>query len=404
MPLTASHGPQSRAPVFHGTRRVRGLYQRQLASGQTIYEARLGKEDRRVRLDATTKTEAIAELEALRTDRRRGVPAIQTGRGVVTVAEVAGEYVEHLEARVGHRDPARRFSPRTVALYRQRLRDLVLPSIGGRRVDLVDVQDLRRMVDRLGQAYAPGTVTSALNITSGLLRYAVKQGYTVRNVVRDLDRDDRPGSRRQTEPRYLDADQVEHLLAALGDTFRPIAATCGYAGLRISEALGLRWADVDFDAGTLRVEQQLDDDLTTRPETKSAASTATVGMVPALERELRAWRQRQAAGELRHGGSRAELVFTTMRGRPQSRRNALRAVHHAGTQAGLNVPGAPRVGLHDLRHSLIGLGLAGGLTIAEVAELARHANAGVTATMYAGLSETGRAGVTRRLVESGFGG
>lgn len=45
-----------------------------------------------------------------------------------------------------------------------------------------------------------------------------------------------------------------------------------------------------------------------------------------------------------------------------------------------------------------------GLAIAEVAELARHANAGVTATMYAGLSETGRARVTRRLVESGFGG
>jgi integrase len=268
----------------------------------------------------------------------------------------------------------------------------------------VDVSVLRRLIDQLGRRYAPSTVTSILNITSGLLRFAVKNRYAPRNVVRDLDRDDRPGSKRRTEPRYLDADEVERLLAAMGGCYRPVAATCAYAGLRISEALGLRWADVDLDAGTLRVQRQLDDDLTLRQETKTPASAATVPMLPVLVRELRSWRTRQAASELRHGRSRSDLVFTTMRGQPQSRRNSLRAVHNAGDAAGLNFPGAERVGLHDLRHSFVAVALANGLTPVEAAELARHANPGVTLTMYAGLTETDRAGITQKLLDSGFGG
>jgi integrase len=223
-----------------------------------------------------------------------------------------------------------------------------------------------------------------------------------RNVTRDLDRDDRPGSKRQTEPRYLDAGQVELLLAQMSDELRPVAAVCAYAGLRISEALGLQWSDVDLDAGTIRVQRQLDDDLTTRPDTKTPASTATITVMPALSRELRDHRARQRANDLRRG-HRSRLVFTTRRGKPQSRRNALRAVHRAGDAVGLNPPGSERVGLHDLRHSLVGLALASGMTPPEVAQLARHANPGVTLSMYAGVTETDRAAVWSKLGRSGFG-
>ena len=54
-------------------------------------------------------------------------------------------------------------------------------------------------------------------------------------------------------------------------------------GLRVSEALSLRWADVDLDAGTLRVRG-----------TKTAASAASVPMAAQLVTELRCHRQRLA--------------------------------------------------------------------------------------------------------------
>ena len=46
-------------------------------------------------------------------------------------------------------------------------------------------------------------------------------------------RDDRSGAHRQTEPRYLTVDELESLLAEMGDAMRPPAAACTYAGLRI---------------------------------------------------------------------------------------------------------------------------------------------------------------------------
>ncbi len=100
---------------------------------------------------------------------------------------------------------------------------------------------------------------------------------------------------------------------------------------------------------------------------------------------------------------RDALVFTTSRGKPQSRRNALRAVHAAGDAAGLNGEGRERVGLHDLRHSFVAVALAGGFTLPEAAVAARHANAKVTATVYAGLSDEQRAGLGDKLTAA-FGG
>jgi integrase len=84
-------------------------------------------------------------------------------------------------------------------------------------------------------------------------------------------------------------------------------------------------------------------------------------------------------------------------------RNALRALHQAGDAVGLNPEGAEPVGLHDLRHSLVAQAFDQKLTAPEVAELARHANAHVTLTMYAGLTGDGRERATAKLKEGGFG-
>ena len=103
------------------------------------------------------------------------------------------------------------------------------------------------------------------------------------------------------------------------DTFRPVAMACAYTGLRVSEALGLRWRDVDLDADTLDVTGQLGNAGERLATTKTQASAATVRVLPALRRELKAHRSRQAARNIALVGPDA-LVFTTTSGKPQSRR------------------------------------------------------------------------------------
>jgi len=402
MTQQVSHGSSTRRPVHVGRRRIPGLWERTLADGAVVYDARLweGRREQRITLEATTKTDAVRELEALRVDRDRG--EIRHRSQQPTLAEFADEWIKHLQSRVGIRDERRRYSQRTVDLYRQRLDAHILDRLGSRHVDEITVEDVRLLVDRLGRrGLAPGTVTSCVNILSGLLRFALKRKLVPHNVVRDLDRDDRPGVRRQSEPRYLTEAELVRLFAKLTDTFRPVALLCAYSGLRASEALGLRWGDVDLGAGTVTVAGQVGDDGEWLPVTKTRASAATVVAPPAVIRELCAHRARQASRSIALVRSEA-LVFTTWNGKPQGRRNALRALHRAGDAAGLNGDGRQPVGLHDLRHSLVAIAFENELTLPEVAMLARHANPNVTATVYAGLTADGRERASAKLIEAGF--
>jgi integrase len=372
--------------------------------GKTAYEARLRIDgrDTTLLLDADTKTDAIHELEALRVDRQRG--EIRHDRLTPTVDELWPDLIAHMQARVGIRDPRRRYSQATVDLYAQRLRDHISPVVGRKRVAEVTTDDLRRLIDRLTtKGLAPATITSTVNVVSRLFRYAVKRRLVPHNPVRDLDRDDRPGAKRGTEPRYLTVVELEALLAGLTETMRPVATACTYAGLRISEALGLRWCDVDLKAGTLTVAGQLGrDGKTWVPVAKTDASAATVPLLPVLQRELRRHRARQAERNLQWVQPGA-LVFTTLRGKPQDRRNVLRAVYAAGDNLGLNREGVEPVGLHDLRHSFVAVAFDHGLTAPQVAALARHANPRVTLSMYAGLTDEGREQAVAKLAEGGFG-
>jgi hypothetical protein len=130
--------------VFTGKRRVPGLSERTLKNGTTVYEvhARLGGKLRRHTLKARTKTDAIAELRALQTDYARGELHRSASACVVTVADLAQEWIEHLDGRTTHRDPRLRYSPRTVELYRQRVEDYVVPTLGHLPVAEVNVGDI----------------------------------------------------------------------------------------------------------------------------------------------------------------------------------------------------------------------------------------------------------------------
>ena len=80
---------------------------------------------------------------------------------------------------------------------------------------------------------------------SAVFRHGVRDlGAIPRNPVRDLDRDDRPSAKRQTEPRYLSVGEVGQLLDELSEQARPVASACFWGALRVSEVLRLTWADM----------------------------------------------------------------------------------------------------------------------------------------------------------------
>ena len=99
----------------------------------------------------------------------------------------------------------------------------------------------------------------------------------------------------------LSPEQARAFLdAAKGDRLEALYATALAIGLRQGEALGLRWQDVDLEAGTLRVEhglQRIAGKVQLIP-TKSARSRRTVVMPGMVADALRAHRTRQLQDRL----------------------------------------------------------------------------------------------------------
>jgi hypothetical protein len=222
----SSHGSATRRPVYTGSRRIPGLYERTLANGSTVYDAalRLGGKTRRHRLAATTKTDAILELRALQVDYERGEAHRSPAAGL-TLNELTRDYLAHLRVRTSETDPRRRRSPRTVEHYDSQLRLHLLPVLGHVPAAELTVADVRRLLDVLGskrlsprggkkqeRRLSPRSRGGLLGILSSVLTYAVRQGVIPHNVVHDLGRDDRPGAQRKSEPRYLSPDELELLL------------------------------------------------------------------------------------------------------------------------------------------------------------------------------------------------
>ena len=88
-----------------------------------------------------------------------------------------------------------------------------------------------------------------------VFRYAVRHGWTGLNPVTQLEPGEKPRWRVE-HVRILEGADLAKLLEHAGPC-RPLFEFLAYTGLRIGEALGLRWCDVDSDAGVLRVRQQL---------------------------------------------------------------------------------------------------------------------------------------------------
>src|SRR5207247_10165692 len=63
----------------------------------------------------------------------------------------------------------------------------------------------------------------------------------------------RQSAKREKLPDVLELDELKKLLAELENPARALVFLTAATGLRVSEALGLKWSDVDFASGDIRL-------------------------------------------------------------------------------------------------------------------------------------------------------
>src|SRR5262249_27423833 len=135
--------------------------------------------------------------------------------------------------------------------------------------------------------------------------------------------------------------------------------------------------------------------------TKTKAGERTFGMLPALHRALKAWREKSVCTEP------GDYVIATHDGQPVAERNLRRALEQAKERAGIEEGDDERLSWHSLRHSCGSyLTTELGLPPTTVAKIMGHTDPAFTMRVYARDVRDGQAAVAdllNRAAEAGVG-
>ncbi|MGP3960022.1 site-specific integrase [Nonomuraea sp. 3N208] len=152
-------------------------------------------------------------------------------------------------------------------------------------------------------------------------------------------------------------------------------------GLRRGEGAGLRWRDVDLDAGSSGVHWQITQLgwETIQGKPKTDASDRVIALDADTVAVLRAHRRSQAAERLAAGEAWADsgFVFTDKSGQPLHPQHISDQFYRLAYEAEL-----PPVRLHDLRHGAASLMLAAGVDLRVVQETLGHVSSTFTRDTY----------------------
>lgn len=233
-----------------------------------------------------------------------------------------------------------------------------------------------------------------------ILRFSVAHGWLKSNPADSIEI--RTAGSRQTNEKLEipNKAQLKALLSAAKSSSdngkaHALVSVLMFAGLRASEMRGLRWQDVDFDAGRVHVEQRIDRWQKIGP-VKTRNSRRSMPIPSSVIEILRSWRMHCPVGKY-------DLVFPTGGGRPESYANIYNRIWSPLMKvAGLadvfvendEEKIRPWFALHALRHVACSLWIEQGAEPHRVKTWAGHAKIQFTHDVYGHLwqdNETDRA-------------
>ena len=350
------------------------IYQRQ--DGLWVASISLGFDGKGTRVRKTlygkTRKEVAAKLLELQKAKAEGLPV---ARRDITLETLLTEYLATVQPRL---------RPKTYASYALLSRSYVVPTLGKTRLADLDARKIESwMRSLLAESLSPHTV----GLSRALLRRAVEQAvrwdWVPRNVV---DLTSPPRVERRVPPAQS-VEQAQAILTAFeGTRFGPLITVVLGLGLRIGEALGLRWEDIEYEAErpvrlSVRVQLQYVNGQFSLTPPKSARAVRCLHLpsfvADALIQQKRTqdelipkWEELGCANSLR-------LVFTNWEGGPLEYQNVRRQCVLTLRRAGIE-----GVRLHDLRHLCASLLLARNIHPRVVMEILGHSQISLTMNTY----------------------
>ncbi|MCF8781256.1 site-specific integrase [Rhodococcus ruber] len=360
-----------------------GMRKVTLKSGEVRYEVTLdagndpvtGKR-RQTRKRFKTLEEATRAHAAIAGEVDAGTYVV---RSAVTVDQVCSDYIA---GRHNLRATSLSKLEYDLAPLRERHSDMPLQALTKRHIDDL-VRDLRAggtttAKGRVRKAWSAAAVNKVIVTIQQVLADAVEQGFIARNVAAGVDRVPVPYKAMGT----YTADEVRTLLAAASKDRNGHAWHLALSGLRRGEIAGLRWTDVDLEAGTLSIatNRVMAGSRTVENEPKTVTSRRILPLSGPLKTALEAARVRQMRERLALGpdyGS-GECVVSNEAGEPYNPAVLSRYWRDFAVKAGVRP-----LRLHDCRHTAATTLHLQGVPVAVIAAWIGHADASFTMQVYA---------------------
>ena len=271
---------------------------------------------------------------------------------------------------------SRGFTERSRALYRGSLEQHALPRWGSWRLADVEPADVREMYSALrDDGVSVSGVKGVRAALSAMFATAVEDRLLRSNPIRGVRI---PGdSEEEQAAKALTRAELALVLEALPPNWRLFFELLVHTGLRISEAIGLTWAQLDLGARPRGAGPRTG--IRRRaPKTQVEARPPGHSTVRGMADRLRARRRDTYQGE-------AAPVFATVGGAELSRPNlAGRVLKPAAKSVGLGW-----VSFHTFRHTCASLLFEGGKNVKQVQEWLGHADPAFTLGAYVHLMDEG---------------
>ena len=276
----------------------------------------------------------------------------------------------------------------TYSSYKLHVERHIVPDLGTTKLSRLTPSAINIFYGRLleeGRCHgtgglSPATVRRVHATLHRALRDAVRWGRLPLNPV---DAADPPRGR--SERRDLPAWSKEQLIAFLSqiadDRLFCLWRLLTMTGCRRGEAIGLRWEDVDIDAGAISICQTLVpvDGKVIVSDPKTARGRRTIALDPVTLAALKAHAARQADEQSDWGEAWSDTgyVFVQEDGRPLDPRWVSKEFERQRQAAAL-----PRIPLHGLRHTYATLALSSGVNPRIVSGRLGHSTVALTLDIY----------------------
>jgi integrase len=293
-----------------------------------------------------------------------------------TLGTVARQWLASMESRV---------TEASWAAYRTRVNLHILPLLGTRRLTALTTEDVDQWQRDLEAKGLGGVTRSEIRSTLvQIIDWAMGRDLVGRNVAR-LSKG--PGGSGQQVESLTRSQAREVLEAVSGWRYEACGILMLMVGLRVGEALGIRWADVDLEAGKLTVQGTLvtKPSLHWQPSPKTSSSRRTVDLPQRATEALTVRKAEQERERQALGLEPAAYVFLT---------ESQILVDPSRLAAGLKCRTADlgvKVNPHKLRHTAASLMVDQKVPLETVSKILGHKSIRTTADMYHHLLEGGRA-------------